>query len=191
MINQYPPVKEEHLEKTNKLWYIIIAVVILGLLSFILFKVMTSTALCGNGVCEAEENCYDCSEDCKCEEGKYCSAEKKECVEPDCGNGVCEIFESSENCCLDCECAIPGEICNEETKKCELQEMEISDERAKELAISYYENESLVVVSTEVIKTTVYDEKLIKQVRVQISGEQWFRYVGVTDDEEVMELPII
>ncbi len=151
----------------------------------------SSTSVCGNSVCESDENCFDCLRDCGCEEGEYCSPEEKTCVKPTCGNGKCESYEDPYTCCLDCFCSIPGEICNEETKKCEKQEIAISDERAIELAVEYFETQGLEIKSTESLGVSSYDGKLIKKIKVQISGEVWFRYVGVTEDEEVIDLPAL
>ncbi len=151
----------------------------------------TKQKVCGDSICEANENCYDCPKDCKCVGEEYCSAEEKRCIKPSCGDGSCEPYETPYNCCLDCKCSIPAEICNEKTKKCEMQEMNLSDARAVELSIEYFENQDMEVNSTKVIGVSVYNEKLIKQVKVQISGETGFRYVGVTEEEEVIELPII
>ncbi|MCK4429384.1 MAG: hypothetical protein KAU95_03345, partial [Candidatus Aenigmarchaeota archaeon] len=106
-------------------------------------------------------------------------------------------YEDPYSCCLDCECAILGEICNEETKKCEMQEMEIniSDVRATELAINYFENspdyQGLEINSTEVTGVNMHDEELVKMVRIQVAEEGWFVHLGVTEDEEVIELPIL
>lgn len=89
----------------------------------ILFSIVyLSRETCGNNVCGDKENCWDCPKDCKCLEEEYCSIEDKKCTETVCGNGKCEPFENPYNCCLDCKCTIPAELCNIETKKCELQE---------------------------------------------------------------------
>ncbi|MCK4429344.1 MAG: hypothetical protein KAU95_03130, partial [Candidatus Aenigmarchaeota archaeon] len=143
--------------------------------------------ICGDGICNDDENCYECPKDCKCNEGEYCSEEEKKCVKPTCGDGNCEPYENSDDCCLDCGCAISGEICNEITKKCEMPEMSLTDERAIELTMEYFENQSLEVLSTEVTGISAYDNKLVKNVKIEISGEEWLRYTGVTEDEEVIE----
>ncbi len=146
-----------------------------------------STYICGNKVCEKEENCYDCPKDCKCGVEEYCSSTEKKCLKPTCGNGDCEPYENPGNCCLDCACYTPEEICNKATKKCELQKMILTDARAIELAIEYFENQSLEVISAEVMGVSSYNHKLVKEVGVEITGEEWNRYIGITEDEEITE----
>ena len=158
-------------------------------------KVGEEKEIYGNGVCDLGENCWDHPKDCKCMDAEYCSQEEKICITPVCGDGKCESYESPENCCPDCKCAIPGEICNEETKKCEMQEMEISDARATELAVDYFENnveyQELEMDGSEVTGVSMYDEELIKMVSIQISEGEWFVYLGVTEDEKIIELNIL
>ena len=149
------------------------------------------THVCGNNICELEENCYDCPKDCKCGEGEYCYSKEKKCIKPTCGDGKCEPYEDQYNCCLDCKCILPSEICNEETKKCEIQEMNISDKRVVELIIAYFKELNMEINSTEITGIGSYYEKLVKIVKVQISGEEWFRYIGVTENGEIIELPIL
>lgn len=62
---------------------------------------------------------------------------------------------------------------------------------AIELAVNYFEKLGMKVNSTKVIGVSVYGDELIKEIKVQINGESWFRYVGITEDEKVVELPII
>jgi hypothetical protein len=153
----------------------------------------TSTVIpsrCGNDVCEPEENCYDCPKDCKCESNEYCSGKTKLCESPQCGNDVCEPFESPENCCIDCECTIPGEVCNVTTHQCEMEEVKLSEEKIKQLIIEYFENQGKTVISTEILETMKWEDKVGKKVRVSIL-EEWLRYVLVTKNEEVIELPTL
>ena len=144
---------------------------------------------CGNNICEQEENCYDCPKDCKCSESEYCPLTEKNCVKPICGDGTCEPYENPFNCCLDCTCILPEEICNEQTKKCEMEEIKInlSDNEAIETVADYFDD----LNSTEVSGVDIYQGKPIKIVKVQIFGEEWYRFVGVTEDLEIIELPII
>ncbi len=145
------------------------------------------TYVCGNNICEPGENCFDCPKDCKCGNEEYCSSTKKKCVKPVCGDGNCEPYENPNNCCIDCACYSPEEICNELTKKCETQGMLLTDSRAIELAIEYFENQNLDVVSTKISGVNYYNYKLIKEVVVEIEGEEWERYVGITEDEDITE----
>jgi hypothetical protein len=74
-----------------------------------------SNAVCGNGTCEAGEDCNSCSSDCIGVTGgkpanRYC-----------CGDGVCENVEDETNCNIDCgagpfcgdgNCDIDEDQCN-------------------------------------------------------------------------------
>jgi len=55
---------------------------------------------CGDGTCEAGEDCASCPGDCTCP------------VEPVCGDGSCEAGESKGTCCEDCGC-LDGEACSD------------------------------------------------------------------------------
>ena len=145
------------------------------------------THICGNNICEPKENCHDCPKDCKCGVGEYCSSKEKTCMKPTCGDGTCEPYENPNNCCLDCICYLPEEVCNEATKKCEVQSMILTDARAIELATEYFENQSLELISAEIIGVSSYNHELIKEVKVEISGEEWTRYVGITEEEKITE----
>lgn len=148
-----------------------------------------STHVCGNNVCESEENCYDCPKDCKCAEGEYCSAEEKTCVKPVCGDGRCEPYENSMNCCLDCECDIRGEVCNKVTYICEMPTINLTDERINELVTSYYSNQGKTIDNLEIMEEFVWENKTGRNVEVRIQGEERLRFVLVTEEEEIIELP--
>lgn len=151
--------------------------------------ILLPKAVCGNEVCERNENCFTCKEDCKCPVGQYCSEEFKACVEPTCGNGVCELFETPDECCIDCECYGRGEICNITTNKCEVKEVKISDERVRELVIDYFSGQNKNVTSMEIIGPLVWESNIGKEVMVHIEDQAWFSLVLVTDEEKVIELP--
>ncbi|MBN1502432.1 hypothetical protein JW930_02730 [Candidatus Woesearchaeota archaeon] len=146
---------------------------------------------CGDNICNNGENCWDCPKDCKCGENTYCSATKKECINTVCGNNICEPYETPYACCLDCKCSIPAEICNQETQRCEKQKMNISDETALNLTKIYFENQEKKIKSMEILDVSTYNNILIKEIRVEIEGDDWFTYIGVTDDGRVIELPIL
>ena len=190
MIMQYDIGEEKNLREINKNQFIaIFAVILIITVVFLTFNLTRET--CGNSICRGDENCFDCPKDCKCGEGEYCYSKEKKCIKPTCGDGKCEPYEDQYNCCLDCKCILPSEICNEETKKCEIQEMNISDKRVVELIIAYFKELNMEINSTEITGIGSYYEKLVKIVKVQISGEEWFRYIGVTENGEIIELPIL
>ena len=147
-------------------------------------------SICGNGICENGENCYDCPKDCKCKDNEYCSEQTKKCISPQCGNGKCEPFESSENCCDDCICDITGELCNTTTHKCEMPIVEISDEKIRELVTSFYSNQGKGVISTDVQGAIEWQGKIGKKVVVNITNQEWFSVVLVTEIGEVIEIPV-
>jgi len=153
-------------------------------------KCQVVSQYCGNRICESNENCYDCPKDCKCGPEEYCDLETKQCVAPKCGNSKCEPFEGPDSCCLDCPCTIPGEICNEETQKCEMKKINISDDRVRELVMEYFQKQDKTVVSMEISRVAVWGEKIGKEVRVEIKDE-WMHVLLVTEKEEVIELPAV
>ncbi|MHA1973493.1 MAG: hypothetical protein ACTSW1_10895 [Candidatus Hodarchaeales archaeon] len=199
MINQYPqypyPYPEEENEGRRKWFYVLLGVVaLIVVVSVFMFfrqsKPPEKVAVCGNGNCETGENCHDCSVDCKCNPGEYCSKETKKCLKPVCGNGRCEPFENQENCCNDCGCP-PDYICNENTYICELPRVEISDERVRELVREYYEAQGIEVVEFVDIMVGKYGDKYGKRASVIIKGEEeGIHMVMVTVDEEVIPMPV-
>ena len=86
-------------------------------------------------------------------------------------------------------------MCNKETKKCEMPDINLSDNKAKELVIDYFKNnpdyQGLKMGSINVTGTSVYDKELIKVVVIQIAEEGWYIYFGVTENGKVVELPIM
>jgi MYXO-CTERM domain-containing protein len=71
---------------------------------------------CGNGACDNGENCGSCSKDCgsccgngQCDNGENCSTCDKDCGKC-CGNGACDYGEQCETCPTDCKCLPSGEL---------------------------------------------------------------------------------
>jgi len=121
---------------------------------------------CGDGVCKTPENCWNCPEDCRCEEGEYCS-EDGNCVKPICGNGVCEPFET---CCEDCGCA-PNQYCNRTTHRCEYYKLKVSDDIIAKVAREYLEKKKFDYTSIKVEELpSKIGEKLGKRVFVYKNG---------------------
>lgn len=146
--------------------------------------------LLGNGKCDrAYENCFDTPKECPCAIGEYCS-DRKECVKPKCGNKICELIEGPESCCLDCKCTVAGQYCNNQTLACAVANMSLTEERAKEVARGYFEGHGFSVVSVESIGVIEYNGVLIQRIKVQTLGDISFRYLGITETEEVLELNI-
>ncbi|XCN72690.1 MAG: C1 family peptidase [Candidatus Electrothrix aestuarii] len=91
-------------------------------------------SLCGNGVCDAGENCSSCPSDCiggtaggtcgGCFKGKcddICQSNKEDYSCSDCwssyccGDGTCEGEENSTNCAIDCPVPVCGDgVCDAE-----------------------------------------------------------------------------
>jgi hypothetical protein len=142
----------------------------------------------GNKICDTGENCFDDPADCKCAEEEYCS-DQKICLGPVCGNGKCELYEGPDNCCIDCDCIMPNEMCNLQTKSCGPLEMNLSEERALEIASKYFE--ALNISSELIMSEGVYKfgDKLVRQFSAQAVSEGYTRRIGISDTEEVIEIP--
>jgi hypothetical protein len=166
---------------------VIAAVVLVSVFILFLRPEKQPEVVCGDKVCDKTENCYDCSTDCKCESNEYCPEKNKKCTEPICGNGKCEPFEIPENCCDDCPCTIAGEVCNKDTHACE-SEIQLSDERVKQLATEYFEKKGITVISVNVEGPGKYQNKIGKVAGVRIPDQKWLTRVLVTEQEEVIEL---
>lgn len=152
------------------------------------YKFKKLPKLCGNGVCNFGENCANCEQDCKCKKGQYCSFLKKKCIKTICGNGICEPFEGQENCCLDCKC-FSGFTCNKETKKCEEIKFKISDEKAKELVRKYFEEKGEKVKEIEILGVGSFWGEMVKKVKI-LTSKSGMQYLGVTEDEKILLLPL-
>jgi hypothetical protein len=145
-------------------------------------------AVCGDNVCDSSENCYDCSQDCKCSgSNSYCNSTQKKCITSRCGNGVCEPYESMENCCEDCGCSSIYQVCNKTTHKCEIPEANISDQRVRELATEYYTNKSQTISEFGIISLTVYSNKPAKSIGVKLQGDLQLHMLIITEDEQIFE----
>jgi hypothetical protein len=143
---------------------------------------------CGDDTCQNNESCQSCPQDCSCKDGRHCSNGK--CVEAACGNGQCELGENLGNCCDDCgPCQGPGEECNPRTHQCDVPEAPISDERVKELIISYFRGEGKTVEDVTVAGSTLVLGKKAKAAGVRLAGEEVVQLVAVTVDEEVIVYP--
>jgi len=109
---------------------------------------------------------------------------------PVCGNVICESFEGPDSCCLDCPCTIPAEICNNESLICEIPKFPLSDENVKEIAINYSESIGFIVENTEIVNTGEYNGNVVRIIRVSYQGEEWFTTYGITEEGQVIELPV-
>jgi len=197
LINQYPRQYPNYPSQpqqrvSKKLIYILIIATLISIVAVAVVLLRPEPAVptvCGDGVCEQNENCYDCAVDCKCQSNEYCSEDKK-CMQPVCGNNICEIYEDQTNCCEDCPCVGELEICNKEKHSCERPTISISDERVEELARNYYTNKGKIIKEIGGIKNIIYQDKHMKSIRVIIEEEEYkINYIGVTESEEVIELP--
>lgn len=141
----------------------------------------------GDGACDSSENCWDHPKDCKCKEGEHCSLEDKKCLKSTCGDNVCDPTENSGTCCEDCPCISEGEVCNKETHSCEFP-ISLTDERAEELAIKYFEEKGNEVLSAELLHVGLTEEKEVaKYILVRIKDYEFTQVVHVTEDETVRE----
>lgn len=210
LYNQFPsypqnyPEPQESLvtfKESKKGLYILIGIIILLVIvgSLIIFGgkrperpiTPTTTTLvryCGNRICEANENCYDCPTDCPCPDDKYCDANTKTCVAKGvCGDGKCDLYESKENCCVDCGCWYATQICNRATMSCEWLKMNLSDDEAIRFVREYLEKTGVRIKDIRVTGEYGDEEKLYKSVAVEIEGEDWPRYFRVDERGNVEE----
>lgn len=201
MIKQYSPYPPPYQrpqsgqQSKNKTFLYItifsVLVIIVFVIAFLFIKPSKppTKPVCGNQICEAGENCYDCAADCKCGSAQYCSQTTKTCVSPQCGNKVCEPLENPNNCCDDCYCSLPNEACNPNTHKCVARPLNITDARAVELATNYYEQKGKTVVTADAMGVISYYGKAGVRVKITIKNQDWPNTVIVTEDETVTELP--
>lgn len=176
-------------DKRDKKRYMImgmVAIVVIALILFMPIQVKPG-AVCGNGIEEEGENCFDCPKDVPCE--GLCDPVTKECKIAVCGNGECESGENFDNCCDDCGCATGVEICDEETHQCYVPEASITDERAIELINEYYSEQGKTVEWVEIKGSTFINNKPAKSASVNLTGEEFTLFVAVTVDGEVIEYP--
>ncbi len=82
-------------------------------------KCQTQQPYCGDGICQAEEDCASCPEDCGCKNGEVCYQSK--CCKPkNCQDLGMECGQASDECgrLLDCGGCDPDESC--EQGKCKV-----------------------------------------------------------------------
>lgn len=65
---------------------------------------------CGNGLCDGNENCATCAQDCPCRAGASCEKSTGRCRAGKCGDGTCDSAEDCGNCAQDCKCK-DGKVC--------------------------------------------------------------------------------
>lgn len=79
-----------------------------------------TTNKCGNGACDAGENCSTCAKDCACPTGKKCGTGGT-CVDDkppaSCGDGRCAGSETCGNCAKDCGCSTGKKCINNQCQK--------------------------------------------------------------------------
>ncbi|MEM7827044.1 MAG: hypothetical protein QXQ40_02360 [Candidatus Aenigmatarchaeota archaeon] len=191
MLSQYEEYPEfEYSEKSRWPLYVLIGVVILLTIAafFIILKPKERASMCGDGICDTGENCYNCASDCGCAGGQYCSPKSQRCVSYVCGNGACEPGESAENCCNDCGCRIEGEVCNNITHRCEIPTSGISEEKARELVENYLKQYNATNYEISVGSDTIYEGKPGRFVYVSPKDRrdrEETTYFVVTTDGEV------
>lgn len=114
MINLHYSKFPERFEKKgiSRFLYIIFGIVLICLIGIFSLLLIPEKSVCGNDVCDKDENCITCREDCTCPTGLYCSKKYEKCVESMCGNDVCEKDENCITCLEDCKCPT-GQYCSE------------------------------------------------------------------------------
>ncbi len=122
---------------------VIVGVLIVAGMFFLLNKPQPAEpqAYCGDGKCDASENCASCEKDCGCSSGRYCSAQTYTCTKPTCGNGVCELFENPASCCSDCGCYNDDELCSNNI--CETFVSQLTDKDVENAIRAYYSSKNM------------------------------------------------
>ena len=171
-------------EAKMKIWKTLLIVLTIAVVAGVYFfmlqpKGAAGEAVCGDNICSANESCWNCGLDCSCNSNEFCSNQEKKCVKTVCGNNVCEPFESSDNCCTDCKCLAAGEVCNSESKKCELQKFNVSDEQAKSIAENYIDTQNQTTTNSQNLGYGTYYGELIKIVMIETNDS--IEYVGITE----------
>jgi hypothetical protein len=90
-----------------------------------------SASICDDGICDSDETCDICPQDCgvcecgngTCDSDETCISCPEDCSQcpPECGNGVCESGEDCHSCpvdCGECQCAQSGEPCDTNSECC-------------------------------------------------------------------------
>ncbi|OIO27766.1 hypothetical protein COX86_03220 [Candidatus Micrarchaeota archaeon CG_4_10_14_0_2_um_filter_60_11] len=94
---------------------------------------------CGDGSCDAPENCASCASDCACGSRDQCNLTTGTCRARDaCGDGVCSTLEGEGfSCCVDCGCT-GGRLCDRYDNACVETEGLASDDAASQAALGYF-----------------------------------------------------
>lgn len=167
--------------------FLVVFFVVTSIYLYMLFSASSeAVSVCGNGMCEKNENCLDCTEDCSCKNGAYCSAQGR-CLQTECGDGDCGPGENSGNCCSDCSCMENGSICNTDNQLCEFPGTEISDETVRQSIVAYYEAKGEVIARIEISGSTMNNDQLVKSAFVYIEGEEYERTVLINESGDVVE----
>ena len=66
--------------------------------------------------------------------------------------------------------------------------MKLSDERAEELAVSYFQNLGKEVKKMEILGVGKAFGKLIKKIKIDTLSDEIY-YLGITEEEKVIVLP--
>lgn len=134
--------------------------------------------LCGDGVCQEEENACLCASDCpapECEDGKVlgCMSGVPICVTPaKCGDGICSESESCSSCGMDCgEC---GAI-----ERVSLKKLEISGTSLTVFdisSISRFIEENPVVFTLAIVLAVLAIAFLIRRMKRPKVVKMWELY---------------
>jgi hypothetical protein len=121
----------------------------------------TPSNSCGNNVCELNEDCQSCTQDCGCKNNQYCETQAKVCKTPTCGNGIIEQGETQENCCSDVACST-NLICNKSNQTC-MTKTNSSDSDIQQVVSKYLTDNNLTAKITS-ITDAYYASEITKKV---------------------------
>jgi len=119
--------------------------------------------VCGNNICELQEDCNSCIIDCSCNFNEFCD-DTGVCRSEACGDDICSLSEKdSKNCCQDCGCE-KGMICNKINQQCQAK-AEISEADTKKI-IEDYMKQNKIEGKIIGVQDTYHKEKAVKQVSI-------------------------
>lgn len=133
-------------------------------------------AVCGDEICNVNEDCNSCS-DCACSASERCSDAGVCLARESCGDGVCTSVENStRSCCTDCGCG-QGTLCNENVPAClpivQLSNATLNQSIAAALSLPEFRNYTF-----DSSYDDYYQDKVVKVVVLRCPGNPDFDCEG-------------
>ena len=123
---------------------------------------------CGNNICNLDEDCNSCFQDCACLEDQYCN-DYGICSYEICGDEICS--ESEINlCCEDCGCP-EDKICNKYNQECQ-EKATLSEAQTTAIANNYLQ-ENKIQGTIVYIEDDYYGDEIIKFVLIDCGSDEF------------------